>query len=223
VTKAIVEDGGGFAKKVVSAVQEFLASFSRIPAMVMATAVVVVLVLILVVPWGDKLPVMGLSGEAWDESGFPIPKVPRLMSPEVERAAPEVMEPKVATILYFKDFAQPPKQEWINQLYADLKPDENLRKKFYFMPPRDIEQAVNKGEIKTDSRDQMLDSLRKNLKVFGTLIINIVSVREGFKLEGEFINLEDGQIHRSRSDKPFDEADLEVELRKTVNSLLGAT
>jgi len=223
VTKAIVEDGGGLVQKAVFVVQEFLASFSRIPAMAMATAVAVVLVLILVVPWGGKLPVMGLSGEAWDESGFPAPKAKGLkfMSPEVERAAPEVLEPRVATIIYFKDFPKPPKQEWINQLYAYLKPDQNLRKRFYFIPPRDIEQAVNKGEIKTAGRDQMLDGLRKILGVSRVLTINIISVSEGFRLESEFINLEDGQIKVRKSEKPFDDADIGTELRKTLNSLLS--
>jgi hypothetical protein len=221
--KAMDEDEGRVVHKAVFSAQKFLASFPRIPALVIAAAVAVVLVVILVVPWGGKSPVVGLSGEAWNKSGSPTSflKDAKLIPPEVESKTPKVLEPKVATILYFKDFVEPPKQEWINQLYADLKPVENLRKSFYFISPRDIEEAVKSGVIKTDSRDKMLDSLRRKLWVSNAIIIKVIKVSEGFRLEGEFINLEDGQIHRSNSDKSFDDAAIGIELKNILSTLLS--
>jgi len=67
----------------------------------------------------------------------------------------------------------------------------------------------------------MIEGLKRILGVSRVLIIQIVSVQNGFRLEGEFVNLEDGQIKGHKSEKPFDEADIGTELRKTLNSLLS--
>lgn len=222
LAKTIVESGGGILQKAVSVVQEFVAAFSRVPAMALATAVSVVLVVILVVPWGDKLPVMGLSGETWDESGYPVakPKGLILMAPKVVPPAPAVAEPKVATILYFKEFSEPVKQDWINNLYAKLNPDEDLRKKYSFVSPRDLEQAVKKGEVKTEKRDQMLDDLRKSLGVSNALLISVVSVREGFKVESESLNLQSGETRSHKTAGTFSSEELPLELEKAFHALL---
>ncbi len=94
LSRAKVEDGWIVVKKAVSAVRKSPGSFSRIPAIAMATAVAAVLLLILVAPRGGKLPVMGLSREDWDESGFPspIPEGLRFMSQKVEGESPELLE-----------------------------------------------------------------------------------------------------------------------------------
>jgi hypothetical protein len=67
----------------------------------------------------------------------------------------------------------------------------------------------------------MLDSLRKKLGVSNAIIIKVIKVSEGFRLEGEFINLEDGQIHRSKSDNSFDDAAIGVELQNILSRLLS--
>jgi hypothetical protein len=67
----------------------------------------------------------------------------------------------------------------------------------------------------------MIEGLKRILGVSRVLIIQVVSVQNGFRLEGEFINLEDGQSHRTKPDKLVSESDLGIELRKTVNSLLA--
>ncbi len=147
---ALKKSGSDFLEKTISTVKEFIGSFSRIPAMAMATAVAVVLVLILIMPWGGKLPIMGLSGENWDESGYPVVAQPKDLTPKAPTR--EIPGPKVAIIMYFKDFATPISQEWINSLYANLNPDDKLREKYSFVSPREVEQAVKEGKVSTEKR-----------------------------------------------------------------------
>jgi hypothetical protein len=216
---AFKKSGSDFLEKTISTVKEFIGSFSRIPAMAMATAVAVVLVLILIMPWGGKLPIMGLSGENWDESGYPIVAQPKDLTPKAPTR--EIAGPKVAIIVYFKDFPTPISQEWINSLYADLSPDDKLREKYSFVSPREVEQAVKEGKVSTEKRDMTFETLKKVLGVARVLVIDVVSAKDGIKADIELLNLENGEIESHKTLGTFNKDELPFEIDQALRLLSG--
>ncbi len=213
------KSGSDFIERAISTVKEFIGSFSRIPAMAMATAVAVVLVLILIMPWGGKLPIMGLSGENWDESGYPVVAQPKDLTPKAPTQ--EIPGPKVAIILYFKGFSGPVGQDWINSLYANLNPDDKLREKYSFVSPREVEQAVKEGKVSTEKRDVTFETLKKALGVARVLVIDVVSAKEDIKVDSELLNLENGEIVGHKTLGTFNKDELPFEIDQALRLLSG--
>ncbi len=213
------KSGSDFIERAISTVKEFIGSFSRIPAMAMATAVAVVLVLILIMPWGGKLPIMGLSGENWDESGYPVVAQPKDLTPKAPTQ--EIPGPKVAIILYFKGFSAPVGQDWINSLYANLNPNDKLRKKYSFVSPRELEQAVEEGKVSTEKRDVTFETIKKALGVARVLVIDVVSAKEDITVDSELLNLENGEIVGHKTLGTFNKDELPFEIDQALGLLSG--
>ena len=91
----------------------------------------------------------------------------------------------------------------------------------YGEPDYELEEKIDEGAIKTDSRKNMMKSLKDNLRVSSVLVGYVVyQGKDRYKLESEFKDLETGATLKAKPQVDIKGIEAASKLRKTAFSLL---
>jgi len=204
-------------EKVTSTLRDMISSIFAAP-MALGTVAAMLLLVVIFFPRGAPVTV-GLSPVKWAEPSFTI-MAPKGKPPKPPRLAMKVVLPRVATIVFFKDFEDPVDQDLIDSLYGDIEPTAPMLKKYEFIPPFKMEKVVRSGKVKTDDPKEMMQGLRKTLNASRALTFTVVAKGDRFGLSTEFTDIKTGKTRTIESDKDVGRAQLPSEMRKAMQSLL---
>jgi len=196
------------------AVQEWLSPLFNVPMAALATVATAVLLLVIVIPYSQVMPpVMGLSSEQWEKPGMVL-MAPKIVTPKepVEEAA----KPKLAIIVTYKDFKQPPTQDMIDNLYKALRPTFAMRKQYDVVTPLVIKEAAERGYIDPKDMTKTLESLGQNLGISQALVVTVVARKDLFTVESELKDLATGQVRKAPPVTGVKKADLSKALQESV-------
>jgi hypothetical protein len=204
---------------IASSAGEWFSSLFRVPVTALATVAATILLLVVLMPRGVPQPIMGLSSEKWDQ-----PKL-ELMGPKSIRARSEIQEqqkkPRIGVIIQFKNLSKPLDQDTVDSLYRSLAPTVEMRAKFEFVNPAQLQSTIGKegpGKIKTvvDAEGAM----QKDLGLSGLLVINATAVDNKFSVDGEYRNLDTKESSITKYDNTVSIQDLAPALKKVAQTAL---
>ena len=196
------------------AVQEWLSPLFNVPVAALATVAAAVLVLVIVFPRGEVMgPVMGLSSEQWEKPGMVL-MAPKIVTPK--EPVDEAAKPKLAIIVTYKDFKQPPAQDMIDSSYKALRPTFAMRKQFDVVTPLVIKEAAERGFIDPKNMTKTLESLGQNLGVSKALVVTVSPKKDLFDVESELKDLATGQVRKNPPVSAVKQADLSKALQESV-------
>lgn len=197
-------------KSLVERLNEWLSSLFKVPAFALATAVAAILVVVLIYPRGEIEPYIGLSSITWGQTDDEM----------VSKSSPfEAQRQKVAFLLVFKDFRQRLPQEKIDKLYEALEPTPEMHKRFDFVTPGQLKDAIGKEGIKSDDTEAVMERLRKDLDVSRIVFVDVISSKDRYLIQGKLADVTGGKIVQTETEEAV-QNQLESKLRESVSALL---
>jgi len=195
-----------------SALFDWLSSLLSVPYVAVAAAAVLI-VLVIIHPREGGLPVLAVSPVTWGQEGGPV----RLMAPESAEGGPteygEASQRVVATLIFLKDFNKPVKQSTIDAFYTAVQPGTEVAAQSLFLPPSALKNALAEGTVKTDSRANLLGSLRHNLHVSEVLSITIIPRDNVFDIDVEVIDTATGRTLEKKTETGVSESEISLKLQ----------
>jgi len=128
----------------------------------------------------------------------------------------------VATIIFLKGFKKPFKEERIDSLYGSLAPTREMDERFDFVSPADVKDAVNRGKIKIDTINNILQGLSHELDVSRVVALTLTPVGDAFGIEGELVETRTGKIVAKHSVQGAPGPELSSRMKTTAKRLLFA-
>jgi hypothetical protein len=212
------KSGRSEPSKFLSTIRKGLSQLLEVPILAYATVAAVVLVFVVLYPRGVTEPILGLSSARWGK--------PRLMGVEPVKPLPKkrlqytLAKPKVAVILYFKDFRPPPTRELVNSLYRAIEPNQQIGRTLDFVSPDELKEAIDGGEIRSDTKKELMDGLREKMGMSDVLVLTVASKGDRFLLYGELRDLKNGKSAEFKEEKELTRRELSSVLKKSVENQL---
>lgn len=192
-----------------------------VPVTALGTVAAIALFLVLIYPWGHVAPVVGLSPVIWDPAsallgnGAGLQK--RVPSPGIGRLS----RPRMAIVLRFKGLPEPVAQEWVDDLYWALKPDEEAARAAEFVNPAQIKQALEQSETMATEANRLAEQLYADLGASRVVVITVAPHREKFRVDAELVDAKTSRTLATTTVKSISQADLPGKLRDSVRALLA--
>jgi hypothetical protein len=121
---------------------------------------------------------------------------------------------RVAKVIILNNVEPPFGKEKIRFLYDCIVPEQKLKESFDFIAPRRLEEAEQKGIIKTDSVSKLLEGLRDYLQVPQAVLITISSKGADFDIAAELLDTSTGKVLQERKATGVTENQLPLQIRK---------
>jgi hypothetical protein len=208
--------GESISERIGSVLRTIASVVSSMPATALAGAVAAILVAVLLVPRGGRDATLALSPVQWQAPGL------MLMSPKALSKSSVPRKPKLAIVLYFKDFEQPPDQETIDLYYRAMWPPKKLLRRYTVLPPSELDAAVKRGDVNPRKRRELQRGLNEALGVSDLLAITVTAVGDRFSITGERIDLTTGGRTELAMDGKYTKGELVAALEKAVRRFPGS-
>lgn len=213
------------ARTFLAAAQEKISGFfTVVPKMALATVAAAALLLIIIIPRGGvpEPPVLGLSAEQWKPAKIRLMGPGRRVPKSVfQKEVPVPAKPKLAVLIYFRDFDGPVDQAVIDSAYKAIRPTYAMAKRYDMIAPHTVKTAVEKGEINTKSTEQTLADLRTKLNVKTALVVTITARAELFEIESSLKDLDNDRLIRTEKAKGVTKGELDSAVRKSMIEMLA--
>ncbi|MDQ1238551.1 MAG: hypothetical protein QG577_736 [Thermodesulfobacteriota bacterium] len=207
-------------QKMFSAVQDWIAPVFHVPVTAMATVAATILLLVVLLPRGGQEPFLGLSNEKWDK-----PQI-NLMAPKSVKdiqVSPERAEkPRVAVLLYLRDFKKRPPQDEIDSLYRAMKPKQSLTRQIDIVSPSKVNEVMAKARINVEDINAAATALQNELGLNRILILTITAKGDGVLLDSELRDIDSGQVKITKADSPITREEIPRVLSNRVAEQLQA-
>ena len=204
------------SEKIMTAIRQWLSPMFRVPVTALATVAATILLLVVLIPHGVQEPFVGFSTEKWEQPSI------SLMAPKSVTRKPvlekPVSRPRLAILLYFKDFKKRPSQEEIDALYRAARPTVGVRRHFEAVPPEQVSQALSAEKKASVSVEQVLKTCKTNLNLARVLVITITAKGDAFIVESSLHQLDTGAVTVVTVDKPVERGALESAIAKQVET-----
>ncbi|MFH1117697.1 MAG: zf-HC2 domain-containing protein [Pseudomonadota bacterium] len=187
------------------------ASSFRPYALGLAAAAAVALIVVLICPGTGTQPRMGLSSVSWDH-GYP-----GVISKGLSR---DDRKPLVAVILLFEGPESSMRLYRPDDLYEALKPSPELRRRFDFVSPHRVKEALESRTGAAFDKRSVLDRLDGDLGVSGVVLLTVKPEGGLTALEGEILDVGSGKSRGRKEVRGFEGRDLPSELIHTALSLM---
>jgi hypothetical protein len=188
-------------QRVASAVQDWISPLFQVPVTALATVAATILLLVVLLPRGGQEPFLGLSTEKWDK-----PQI-NLMAPksvkDIQVSPERVEKPRVAVLLYFKDFKNRLPQEEIDSFYRAMKPKQSLTRRLDIVSPNKVNEVMAKTRVNVEDINAAVTSLQNELGLNRILILTITAKGDGVFLDSELRDIDSGQVRISKADSPI--------------------
>jgi anti-sigma factor RsiW len=195
-----------------SKLQERLRSFFRQPVLVLGTAFVVVLMMAVLYPREGTEPLVALSGVTWGETGRKWTTM---------NISPEQGKPRVAVAILLKGFKEQLPQERVDELYNSLEPSPELKKRFEFINPAQLQTLATTDQSRTVRSEGLPEHLSRKIGPIKVVMITVSPELGGFSIESRLVDSETGKILAQALDKQVSPPDLSSKLRQSAFALLG--
>jgi len=212
--QAALSEKESVLQKMFSAVQDWIAPLFHVPVTALATVAATILLLVVLLPRGGQEPFLGLSNEKWDK-----PQI-NLMAPKsmVERDATVQPDekPRVAVLLYLKDFKKRPSQEEIDSLYRSMRPRQVLSRCLDIVSPNRVNEVLAKAHVNIEDVNAAVNALQNELGVQQVLILTMTAKGDEVVLDSELRDLASGQTRTTKGEQPLKKEDLARVLGNTM-------
>lgn len=190
-------------------VQEFFYSF-KMPVLTIATAAALVLVVVIMYPRQGSQPEIGLSSVSW-EGNF------KMMAPEVSPGT--AVKPRVAVIIVMIGFEPKLVQDQIDSLYRALKPNKEMKKKYEFVSPDEVNEALEREKGIPDIK-RIIQHLHKDLNVSQVVVITLKRDGTEVVIDSAIVDAKSGTVSTKKIQRVTSYSNLEPTLRECASSVL---
>lgn len=217
------------ARHRLTGLSDWISSLLNVPVLAMAAAAAVLVIVVLyqgkpLVPSPQTTPgpavsakakrVIALSSVKWDrddgiELMSPVPAVPQ---PVTEPG--QIKKRRIAMLIFFENLPYPFKQERIDRLYEAIRPTAAVNERFSVLTPDELKEAINKGQIKTGEKDEILKGLQDKLKVSDAIFITIAAKSDRFDVESELLDAKSGDRVKEKTKTGVRDSQLPLKVRE---------
>jgi len=128
-------------------------------------------------------------------------------------------QPRLAAILYFKDFKSPISQSRIDSFYSDFGPTSQGKCAFSVLTPAQLQQTFGPQNVERADRSRILTQLHDRLNVSRAIVVTVISRAEGFTINGELTDIETGRTLAKHTESGVTESDLDSRLRHLTSAV----
>jgi hypothetical protein len=203
------------AESISRSVSEWFGSLFSIPVAAFATAALTLLVAVSVFKGGAEPPTMARSIAKWESKPL------SLMAPQAHTKGLEATRPKLAVVVYLRNFTQPVPEGFVDGLYNAAKPPVHVLRKYDALSPADVTEAAQRGTIPGVKRPDAAERLFETLGLSRGLLITVEKSGALFNVEAE-MNVAGRGVVGAAEKRGLTEAELSGEITRMASALLNA-
>jgi hypothetical protein len=184
----------------------------RQPVLALGTAVAVILIVALLYPRQHTEPSIVFSHVKWGETGRKWTTM---------NISPGQGRPSVAMAIFSKDFTAQLSQQRIDEWYSSIEPTPEMKKRFEFINPAQLESLATTDQSKTVSPEELRELLSKKIGPIKVVMITLGQERDGFSIESRLVDSETGKTTGETTYNRVPYSDVSSKLRESAFALLG--